>query len=116
MLGLASEGDVFVHGARSANGGELTFGEMGYVIALEDAATWARGVSVPRPNVTEHAESTGWQVRTVLLPCTITLGGDGAGQSERAIKAVLARAASRAQSYQRWGAGIEAIARAEAVR
>src|SRR5438132_5234019 len=35
MLGLASEGDVFVHGARAANGGELAFGEMGYVIAVE---------------------------------------------------------------------------------
>lgn len=114
MLGLASEGDVFVHGARSANGGELTFGEMGYVIALEDAASWARGVSVPRPNVTEHGESTGWQVRTVLLPCTITLGGDGAGQSERVINAVLARGVSQDQSYQRWVDGIESIAQAEA--
>ena len=50
MLGIASEGDVFVHGARSANRGELTFGEMGYVVALEDAAIWAHGVSTARPS------------------------------------------------------------------
>ncbi len=113
MLGIASEGDVFVHGARSADGGELTFGEMGYVIALEDAAMWAHGVSIPRPNITDHEESTGWQVRTIIMPCTITLGGDGVGQSERVINAVLARGVSQDQSYQRWMDGIEAIVHAE---
>src|SRR5712691_10179187 len=110
MLGIASEGDVFVHGARAADGGELTFGEMGYVISLEDAAILAHGVSVSRPNITEHEESTGWQVRSVLLPCNITLEGDG----ERVINAVLARGVSQDQSYQRWLDGIEEIAHAEA--
>src|SRR5215831_4210697 len=34
MLGIASEGDVFIHGARSADGGELTFGDMGFVLTI----------------------------------------------------------------------------------
>src|SRR6266536_1005727 len=114
MLGIASEGDVFVHGARSADAGELTFGEMGYVVALEDAAIWAHGVSTPRRDVTEHEESTGWQVRTVILPCHITLEGAGVEKTERIINAVLARGVSQDQSYQRWMDGIEEIAHAEA--
>ncbi|HEY7416812.1 MAG TPA: hypothetical protein VH593_16620, partial [Ktedonobacteraceae bacterium] len=114
MLGIASEGDVFAHGARSADGGELTFGEMGYTIALEDAAIWVHGVSVLRPDVTEHEESTGWQARTMILPCHLTLTGDNAGKAERVINAVLARGVSQDQAYQRWIDGIEEIALAEA--
>src|SRR5256885_14129124 len=49
MLGIASEGDVFVHGARAADGRALDFGQMGYVCTLEDAATWAHEVPVARP-------------------------------------------------------------------
>jgi len=114
MLGHASEGDVFVHGARSADGGALTFSEMGYTIALEDAAIWAHGVATPRPNITEHEESTGWQIRTVIVPCHLTLEGGEAGQSGRIINAVLARGVSQDQSYQRWLDGMEEIALAEA--
>ncbi len=114
MLGIASEGDVFVHGARSADGGELTFGEMGYVIALEDAAIWAHGIDVPYPNITEHEESTGWQMRTVILPCTITLTTETSGPSTRVINAILARGVSQDESYRRWEDGIEEIALAEA--
>ncbi len=112
MLGLASEGDVFVHGARAADGGALTFGEMGYTIALEDAAIWAHAVSVARPDVTESEESTGWQARTLILPGEISLGGTG--QSERVINIALARGVSQDQSYQRWSTGMAAITRAEA--
>src|SRR6266496_862919 len=114
MLGIASEGDVFVHGARSADGGELTFGEMGYVIALEDAAIWAHDIDVPCPNITEHEESTGWQMRTVILPCTITLTTETSGPSTRVINAILARGVSQDESYRRWEDGIEEIALAEA--
>ena len=110
MLGLASEGDVFMHGVRSADGGELTFGKMGYVIALEDAAIWAHDVSLAPPNVIEHEESTGWQERTVILPITLTVRAD----SERIINAVLVRGVSQDQACQRWVDGIEEIALAEA--
>src|SRR5579884_1701757 len=114
LLGLASEGDAFVHGARSADGLPVTFGEMGYVVALEDAAIWAHDIAVPRPNVTEHEESTGWQARTVIVPFTLTLEGDATGSAQRVINTVLARGVSQDQSYQRWLDGIEEIARAEA--
>ncbi|HEX6477497.1 MAG TPA: trehalase family glycosidase [Ktedonobacteraceae bacterium] len=110
MLGLASEGDVFVHGARSANSSLVTFGEMGYVIALEDAAIWAHGIEVARPNVTEHEETTGWQIRTVILPCTVTL----THESESVMNVVLARGVSQDEAYQHWEDGIEEIALAEA--
>ena len=113
MLGIASEGDVFVHGACSADGGPLAFGQMGYVITLEDAATWVHEIPVSRPNITEHEESTGWQMRTVILPFNITLEDSDAGRSEHIINAVLARGVSQDQSYQHWIDGVEEIARAE---
>jgi hypothetical protein len=114
MLGIASEGDVFVHGARSADGSPLTFEDTGYVISLEDASSWARGVAVARPTITQSQQDTGWQVRTVILPCKMILGGDS-GPSDRMINVVLARGVSQDQAYQHWEDGIEEIARAEAV-
>src|SRR6266567_3049917 len=113
MLGIASEGDVFVHGARSADAFPLIFEEMGYVASPEDASSWARGVAVARPTITQSQPDTGWQVRTVILPCKVTLGGEP-GPSERMINVVLARGVSQDQSYQHWEDGIEEIARAEA--
>lgn len=112
MLGLASEGDVFTHGARLASSGLLTFGEMTYARSLEDASNWTRGLAVSRPGVTEYDEETGWQSRTVILPCHTTLDGD-AEHSEQIINVVLTRGVSQDQSYQRWLDGIEEIARAE---
>ena len=113
MLGIASEGDVFMHGARSADGSPLTFEDTGYVISLEDASSWARGVAVARPTITQSQQDTGWQVRTVILPCKMILGGDS-GPSDRMINVVLARGVSQDQAYQYWEDGIEEIARAEA--
>src|SRR6266702_4660262 len=110
MLGIASEGDVFMHGARSADGSEIKFGEMGYVVALEDAAIWAHGIDLARPHVTEHEESTGWQIRTIILPCTLTL----ASESESTMNVILARGVSQDEAYQHWEDGIEEIALAEA--
>ena len=110
MLGIASEGDVFTHGVRSADGATLDIGEMGYVVALEDAAIWARGVAMARPNITEREESTGWQVRTVIMPCTLTVGSEG----ERVLHAALARGVSQDQSAQHWAEGTGKIERAEA--
>ncbi|HZO73480.1 MAG TPA: trehalase family glycosidase [Ktedonobacteraceae bacterium] len=110
MLGIASEGDVFMHGVHSADGGTLDIGEMGYVVALEDAAIWARGVAMARPNITEREESTGWQVRTLIMPCTLTLSSD----SERVLHAALARGVSQDQSAQRWAEGMGKMEQAEA--
>ncbi len=49
ILGIASEGDVFTHGAREADGTALTWGEMGYVVSLEDVSMWARGPAERHP-------------------------------------------------------------------
>nr|HET6901888.1 trehalase family glycosidase [Ktedonobacteraceae bacterium] len=113
MLGIASEGDVFVHGARAADAFSLIFEEMGYVISLEDASSWARGGAVARPTITQGQPDTGWQARTVILPCKMTLEGDSA-PSERMINMVLARGVSPEQAYQHWEDGIEEIAHAQA--
>ena len=113
MLGIASEGDVFVHGARSAEGLPLTFEGMGYVVSLDDASAWAQGREVAPPSITQSQLDTGWQVRTVILPCRATLGGE-TGPAERIINVVLARGVSQDQSYQYWEDGMEEIARAEA--
>jgi mannosylglycerate hydrolase MGH1-like protein len=113
MLGIASEGDVFVHGARSADGFPVSFGETGYVVSLEEAAAWARGIAVAPPTITQSQPDTGWQVRTVILPCSLTLGGESDG-SERILNVVLARGVSQDQSYQHWEDSMEEIAHAEA--
>jgi len=113
MLGIASEGDVFVHGARSADGMPLIFEGMGYVVSLDEASAWAQGQEVASPSITQSQRDTGWQVRTVILPCRVTLGGE-TGPAERIINAVLARGVSQDQSYQHWEEGMEEIARAEA--
>ncbi len=112
ILGIASEGDVFVHGARSADGLSLIFEEMGYVISLEDASSWARGVAVAHPHITQSQADTGWQVRTVILPCSLTLMGES-GIAERILNVVLARGVSRDEACKRWEDGIEEIALAE---
>ncbi len=110
LLGLASEGDVFVHGARAADGGPLEIGSMGYTVSLEDMARWAAGENVEPPHITQRQEENGWQVRTVALPFSFTLDS----HQERIINAILARGVSRDQAIQHWESGIEEIALAEA--
>src|SRR6266487_2567832 len=78
VLGLASEGDAFIHGVRVADGTALTFGEIGYAITLEEIASWTRGRTVARPAIRQHQDETGWQLRALALPCTVTLGSDAA--------------------------------------
>lgn len=117
MLGIASEGDVFTHGLRAADATELRFEAQGYTSTLEDAAIWAHGMEVSRPNITEASEGTSWQSRVVIVPCTFTLTGtigNSGAPVQHIINAVLARGVSQDQSYQRWLDGIEVIARAEA--
>ena len=61
------------------------------------------GDRCPTPHITEHEESTGWQVRTVIMPCTVTL----ATQSESIINVILARGVSQdeAETLGRWHRG-----------
>src|SRR5712692_1765087 len=91
MLGLASEGDVFMHGVRAADGASFAIGELGYTISLADISRWAGGETVERPHITQRQEDTGWQMRTLALPCTFTLEGN----NERIFNVVLARGVSQ---------------------
>ena len=111
MLGLASEGDVFIHGAQATDGTVLTWGEMGFVVSLEDVSVWASGRPVARPAITHRQPETGWQVRAVALPCALNLGGSS--PSTASLNVVLARGVSQDQTFKRWGDGIEGIAHAE---
>lgn len=110
MLGLASEGDVFMHGVRAADGAPLEIGTMGYAVSLEEIARWAAGEEVERPHITQRQEENGWQVRTLALPCSLTLDGS----QERILNVILARGVSQDQANQHWQDGIEEIALAEA--
>ena len=110
MLGIASEGDVFIHGAQAADGGELMFGDIGYVVSLDEVSKWAKGVKVARPHITQHQEDSGWQVRAVALPCTLMLEKD----MPRILNSILARGVSQDTAAKQWDDGIEEIARAEA--
>lgn len=109
MLGLASEGDVFVHGMRAADGGPLEIGSMSYTVSLEAMARRAARKHVEPPHIAQQEEN-GWQVRTLALPFALTLDS----HQERIIHAVLARGVSRDQAIRRWENGIQKIAPAEA--
>jgi hypothetical protein len=111
LLGLASEGDVFVHGARAASDTMLAWEEMGLAVTLDEISAWARGARVPRPSITQNQPDTGWQLRTLALPCKLTLGGTAPSTSS--LNIVLARGVSQDQAMQRWQQGIETITGAE---
>ena len=112
MLGIASEGDVFLHGVRAADGNALAAGEMGYGVGLEDISAWARGRRIARPTITQLQEETGWQLRALSLPCALTL--DAHSETARTLNVVLSRGVSQDQAYRHWEDGIEEIARAGA--
>src|SRR2546428_730495 len=110
MLGLASEGDVFIHGVREADNAALTIGDMGYAVSLEDIARWASGKKVAWSRVTQSQQETGWQVRTVALPCDLTLES----YTVHFLNVVLARGVSQDQAWRNWADSIDEIALAEA--
>ncbi len=108
MIGLASEGDVFLHGARAADATPLQWGERGFCTKLSEVSAWANGARVPLPGVTQREDDGGWQRRVLALPCVLTLSG-----SPVRLNALLARGVSQDQAYQFWCEGLEEIARAE---
>jgi len=111
MLGLASEGDVFVHGAHTTSGSMLAWEEMGYAVTLDDISAWAQGMRVPRPNIAQHQPDTGWHLRALALPGKLMLGGTAS--STCTLHGVLTRGVSQDQALQNWRQGIEAITEAE---
>jgi hypothetical protein len=112
QLGLASEGDVFTHGARAAAGTPITWAEPGFGTNLTEIGAWANGARVPIPNITQRDPETGWQFRALALPGTLTLAPKVAEPVR--LNAVLARGVSQDQSYAYWADSLEKIARAEA--
>jgi hypothetical protein len=114
LLGLASEGDVFVHGGRAAGDLPLEWGEIGFVTSLEEISAWAQGKRVQRPNITQRDQESGWQYRALALPGRMRLGGNAGGApTERRLHVVLARGVSQDQAVQRWHEGIAGIAQAD---
>jgi hypothetical protein len=111
MLGLASEGDVFVHGARAADPTLLVWEEMEFAVTLDDISAWACGALALRPGITQAHPDTGWQLRALALPCKLTIGGTAPSTST--IHIVLARGVSQDQAIQRWRQSIAAITEAE---
>lgn len=112
MLGLASEGDVFTHGARPAGGSPIEWGEIGFCTDLAEVGAWVNGARVPVPGVTQREAESGWQRRALAFPCTVTVGPKTAAPLR--LNVVLARGVSQDQSYAHWGESLEKIARAEA--
>ena len=117
MLGLASEGDVFVHGARLsdhpdiAQGPTLTAEAMGFATSLEEISAWARGARVRWPEITQRQADTGWQHRALALPYKFMLGGSS--PSSISLHAALARSVSQDQALLRWLEGMDSINEAE---
>jgi hypothetical protein len=112
MLGLASEGDVFTHGARAAGETPLRWGEMAFCTRLAEVSAWANGARVRRPDITQREDETGWQARTLALPCAVTI--DAKGADPLVLNAILARGVSQEQSLRYWGDGLEDIAHIQA--
>lgn len=112
MLGLASEGDVFIHGAHAAAATPITWAEPGFCTNLAEVGAWAHGVRVPQPTITQRDPETGWQLRALALPGTVTIAPRAAEPVR--LNAILARGVSQDQSYTCWSDSLETIARAEA--
>ncbi|MGH2498115.1 MAG: MGH1-like glycoside hydrolase domain-containing protein [Ktedonobacteraceae bacterium] len=111
LLGIASEGDVFTHGARAANGSALAWEAMGFGETLDDISAWAQGARLHPPAITQREQGSGWQLRSLALPFSLILGS--ASPSTPVIHAVLARGVSQDQSLERWKESIEEITQAE---
>ncbi len=112
MLGIASEGDVFTHGAIAADGGALAWEDAGFGVTLDDITTWAQGARLHPPSITHREPGSGWQLRALSLPFSLELGGTS--PSTRVIHALLARGVSQDQSLECWKEYIAGISTAEA--
>lgn len=108
MLGLASEGDVFTHGARAATTMALRWEEMGFCENLAQVAAWTNGARVLRPNITQRLPETGWQARALALPCSLTISP----RTTPVLHATLARGVSQDQSQRFWSASLEGLGHA----
>src|SRR5260221_12601623 len=93
------------------SGDMLAWEDMGFAVTLDDISAWAHGVRIPRPEITQRQPDTGWQLRSLALPCKLMLGGTAPASSS--LHLVLARVVSQDQGLQHWHQGIEAVPEAE---
>lgn len=112
MLGLASEGDVFAHGARAAGTTPIEWKQACLCTSLAEIGAWANGARVPPPGVTQRDPETGWQHRALALAGTLTVGQ--AATPPVRLHALLARGVSQDQVSQRWHEGLEHFVHAQA--
>ncbi|HEY1348294.1 MAG TPA: trehalase family glycosidase [Ktedonobacteraceae bacterium] len=112
MLGLASEGDVFTHGARAQGEAAITWTHAGLCTSLVEIGAWANGARVPPPGVTQRDPETGWQHRALALAGTLTVGETA--MSAVRLHALLARGVSQDLAYRCWHDALEQFGHAEA--
>lgn len=110
LLGLASEGDVFVHGGRAADDTPMEWKQADLCTSLAEIGARANGARVPPPGVTARDPETGWQRRALALAGTLTLGQGEAARSTVRLHALLARGVSQDQAYRAWQNGLERFA------
>jgi hypothetical protein len=111
MLGLASEGDVFVHGAHAVSGTSIEWHQVSLGNSLSEIGARANGARVPAPGVTQRDPETGWQHRALALAGTLTVGTDTTLPVR--LHALLARGVSQDQAYRFWHDGLEQLVHAE---
>ena len=104
-LGLASEGDAFTHGLQAVGTSTLTYGEMGFCSTLSEISAWAGGARIHSPNVTQREQESGWQMRVVALPYTLTVGART--DAPIVLNAALARGVSQDHAQRSWRGGLE---------
>jgi hypothetical protein len=112
MLGLASEGDVFAHGARVEGETAITWTHAGLCTTLAEIGAWANGARIPPPGVTQRDPETGWQHRALALGGTLTVGETTTPVVR--LHALLARGVSQDLAYRCWHDGLEQFVHAEA--
>jgi len=112
MLGIASEGDVFIHGARANDDSPLETGDIGYTVSLAELSRWAGGKRAAPPSVTQSQPETGWQARSLALPYALALNPN----EPQELQVVLARGVSRDEAERRWTEGIATIEHVEAAQ
>jgi len=112
ILGLASEGDVFAHGAHAVNGTQIEWRDASLATSLAEIGAYANGARVSPPGVTQRDPETGWQHRALALIGTLTVGK--AATPPARLHALLARGVSQDQVHRRWHDGLQHLAHAEA--
>lgn len=110
MLGLASEGDVFTHGARITQGQAGFWEPMRLCTNLDEISSWANGANISEPTITQRDAATGLQKRALALPYRVRV--DSAQPA--VFQVLLARGVSQDQSFTHWQTGFGLFSQVEA--